>query len=101
MNALLLVFMIVAVGLLFSSMVLSAMASSDAQKATGADTNSTNYITKAHKYSMWAAIVTGVSSFVIIVVAIFYIYHTRHELAQGVAGGLHGAGAFVGKYGQA
>jgi ABC-type Fe3+ transport system permease subunit len=96
MNVTLLVFMLVSIGLLFTSMVLSAMASSDAKKAeNSSNTSMTNsLIGKAQKYSMWAALVTGLSTFVIIVVAIVYIYVSRKTIARGVAGVAHNVGDF-------
>lgn len=78
-SAALIMFMIVTIALLFTAMVLSAMASSDAQKG------GTNCKEGCHKYSMWAALVTGISVAAIIVILIVYIYTTRNDIARDVA----------------
>ena len=96
-NATLIVFMIVTIVLLFTAMVLSAMASADATKSA-ADCQE-----GCRKYSTWSALVTGVAVAVIVIVLIFYIYSTRRHIAaaaqkrvaelHGTLGGLAGARA--------
>ena len=80
--------MIVTIVLLFTAMILSSMASSDAQKG-GATCKE-----GCHKYSMWSALVTGIAVAVIVIILIIYIYTTRKHIAtaalQHVAA-LHGA----------
>lgn len=81
-NASLIVFMIVTIALLFTAMVLSAMASSDATKGT--DSCKKN----CHKYSMWSALVTGIAVACIVVILIIYIYTSRKDIASSVHGQL-------------
>lgn len=93
-NTTLIVFMIITIILLFSSMVLASMASVDAQK--GGESCDKG----AHKYSMWAAIVTGIATAIITVVLVVYVYTTRSHIAaaaqkhvgklQGALGGIAG-----------
>jgi len=98
-NATLIVFMIVTVVLLFTAMVLSAMASSDAQKG------GTTCKEGCHKYSMWSALVTGIAVAVVVVVLIIYIYSSRKHIAaaaQQHVNALHGAlGGIAGSQAQA
>lgn len=87
--------MIVTVVLLFIAMVLSAMASTDARKGGQQCKEG------CHKYSMGAALVTGLAVAVIVVVLIIYIYSSRKHIAaaaqqrvaaiHGVLGGIAGA----------
>lgn len=97
-NATLIVFMIVSIVLLFTAMVLSAMASSDAQK--GGDTCKKG----CHKYSMWSALVTGIAVAVIGIVMVYYIYSSKKEIATAAmqyTAALHGAiGGMAGVQGQ-
>lgn len=78
-NVALVIFMIVAVILLFASMVLSAMASNDARKG------SQQCKEDCHKYSMWSALVSGIAVAMIVVILIIYIYTSRHHVAQAAA----------------
>jgi hypothetical protein len=80
-NTSLIVMMVVAIVLLFTSMVLSSMASNATAGCT--DEN-------AHKYSMYSAIVSGVAVFVIGVALWFYIY--REPLMSGAGDMLSSAG---------
>jgi hypothetical protein len=68
MSATVIIVLVVSMILLFVSMVLAAMASSDAQKKNLQD---------AQKYSMWSAVVSGLSIALLIVVLIMYIYSER------------------------
>ncbi len=93
-NATLIVFMIVTIVLLFSAMVLSAMASSDATKGASECKEG------CREYSKWSALVTGIAVAVIVVVLVVYIYSTRKHIAaaaqqhvaalHGVLGGVAG-----------
>ena len=74
-NTTLIVFMIVTIVLLFTAMILSAMASSDAQKG------GTTCKEGCHKYSMWSALVTGIAVAVIVIILIIYIYTSRKHIA--------------------
>ena len=67
-NVALILFMVFTIILLFVAMVFSAMAATDAKK--GADTCKKN----CNKYSMWAALVAGLSVALIFVSLIIYIY---------------------------
>jgi hypothetical protein len=58
------IILVISIILLFVSMVLSAIASSAAQK---------NNITDAHKYSMWSAIVSGLSIALLVIVLVLYL----------------------------
>lgn len=84
--------MVVSVMLLFTAMVLSAMASSDAGKSCD------DCKEGCHKYSMWSALVTGLAVGVIVIVMIVYIYSSRKQIAghaQQQAAALHG---YMGQY---
>lgn len=91
-------FMAVSVALLFTAMVLSAMASSDANK--GCDDCKEG----CHKYSMWSALVTGLAVGVIVIIMIMYIYSSRKQIAghaQQQAAAIHGyLGQYAGSQGQ-
>ena len=78
-NVALVIFVIIAVILLFISMVLSAMAASAAQKGSSVCKED------CHKYSMWSALVSGLAVAVIVVVLIIYIYTSRHDVAKSAA----------------
>jgi cytochrome bd-type quinol oxidase subunit 2 len=80
-NTSLIVMMVVAIVLLFTSMVLSSMASNATEGCT--DEN-------AHKYSMYSAIVSGIAVFLIGIALWFYIY--REPLMSGVGDTLTSAG---------
>lgn len=67
--------MVIAILLLFTSMVLSAMAASDATK--GGSTCQKN----CHTYAMWAAIVNGISVLLIFIAMVMYL--TRRQIAYG------------------
>lgn len=92
----LIVFMILTVLLLFTSMVLSAMAS---DKAKGVKSDDKGGYTggspegqyKCHKNSMYSALVTGVSVAVLLVVLVVYIYTSRDALITQAHG-------FIGQY---
>ena len=60
--------LIIAIILLFVSMVLSAMASRDAEKGNNS---------AAQKYAMWSAVVAGVSVIMLIIVLILYLYRAE------------------------
>lgn len=66
-NIPLIVMMIVAIILLFVAMIFSSMASSDVKKTCPSDD-------KAHKYSMYSAVVAGVAVFLIAVALMIYIF---------------------------
>ena len=72
------IMILLSVALLFAAMVLSAMASADAAKKTTDGNNN------CHKYSMWSAIITGVSSALILIGFIITIISYRKEIAQHV-----------------
>jgi len=78
-NVALVIFMIVAVVLLFVSMVFSAMASNEARKG------SKKCKEDCHKYSMWSALVSGLAVAVIVIILVIYIYTSRHYIAQAAA----------------
>jgi len=80
-NTSLIVIMIVAIALLFTSMVLSSMASNATEGCTNEN---------AHKYSMYSAIVSGVAVFAIGVALWMYIY--REPLMTGAGDVLSSAG---------
>lgn len=68
MSAGIIISVIVAIVLLFTSMVLSAMSSTAINNGKKAD---------AHKYAMISAVVCGISVFVLGVVLVIYISQTR------------------------
>jgi predicted transporter len=70
MNITLLICLIIMAFLLAVNMVLSAMAASYDQDRD---------IANAHKYSMWAAISSGVLLGVVLIVLGIYIYRARNE----------------------
>nr|QBK86363.1 MAG: hypothetical protein LCMAC102_01580 [Marseillevirus LCMAC102] len=88
----LIIFMIVTIVLLFTSMVLSAMASSDATKG------GTECEEGCRKYSMWSALVTGIAVAAIVVILIVYIYTTRKHIASAVQKHVATLGGKIGKY---
>lgn len=69
-DAALVVFMLVTIVLLFVAMVLSAMASVDADKKHMCKVS-------CKKYATWSALVTGIAVAIITIVMIVYIYSTR------------------------
>lgn len=75
-------------------MILSAMASTAAKKG------SQQCKEECHKYSMWSALVCGLSLAMIVVVLIIYIYTSRHHVASSVSELLQSHGARLGKYGK-
>lgn len=96
-NTMLIVFMILTVLLLFTAMVLSAMAS-DKAKGVKEDKDKGTYTggdpaaqMKCHKNSMYSALVTGVSVAVLLVVLVVYIYTSKDELVTQAHG-------FIGQY---
>ena len=91
-HASLIIFMILAIILLFTSMVLSAMAASDAKKSA-ADCKD-----GCSKYSTWSAVVSGISVAVILVVLIIYIVSSRKDIAKAAQGKLGQAHAALGNY---
>lgn len=82
----LILFMVLTIGLLLTSMVLSAMASYDSKKSAAECQE------KCHKWSMWSALVSGISAAVIVAVLIYYIYSSRAYLVKGAGGLLQRAG---------
>jgi len=90
--------MIITILLLFTAMVLSAMASSDANK----DSNTCKE--GCHKYSMWSALVTGLAVGAIVIAMVIYVYSSRRQIALAAQGHLataHGAlGGIAGSGGQ-
>ena len=93
-NVALIIFMVLTIILLFVSMVLSAMASNEARKG------SQKCKEDCHKYSMWSALVSGLSVAMIVIALIIYIYTSRHHVAQAAAEMLQKHGAKLGKYGK-
>lgn len=83
----LIIFIVITIILLFTAMVLSAMAASEARK--GSDQCKQN----CHKYAMWNAIVCGLAVAAIVVIMIIYIYTSRHTIAKK-------SGAFLRKHGE-
>lgn len=77
MNTSLVVFLVITILLLFACMILSAMASS---KANDKDNVS------AHKYSMIAALINGLSVAALIVILAIYVYTSRQEIGHAIAG---------------
>lgn len=76
------IFLSLSIVLLFVAMVLSALAASAAKKNNMAD---------AHKFSMWSAITSGISIFIIIGVMFLYIHSTRIlKMAHGALGTAQG-----------
>lgn len=60
--------LVVAIVLLFATMVLAAMGAADAQKRNFVD---------AHKYSMWSSIVSGISTALLVAILILYVYASK------------------------
>ena len=71
--------MILAIILLFTAMVLSAMAASDAKKSA-ADCKE-----GCSKYATWSAVVSGISVAVILVALIVYIVSSRKDIARSIS----------------
>lgn len=93
-NTGLIVMMIVTIVLLLASMVLSSMASSSAGECKCPD---------AHNYSMYAALVTGISALLIGGFLGLYIYREEIAISSGLNlasnGGMDsGLGSGVGKF---
>lgn len=74
-NTMLIIFMVVAAILLFTSMILSAIAADKTKHST--DTPGQ----ECHKNSTRSALVTGISVGVLLVVLIMYIYTSRSDIA--------------------
>lgn len=75
-NTTLIVFMIITAILLFTSMILSAMAASYVNK---------NEKDKAHYNASASAILSGVSLAALIIIAVIYFYTNKIEIMTGVA----------------
>ncbi len=75
-NIAFILFMVFTIILLFAAMVFSAMAATDANK--GAQKCKKN----CNKYSMWAALVTGLSVALIFISLIIYIYVSRKHITK-------------------
>lgn len=65
------IFMVITLVLLFSTMVLTAMAADQAQKDDGKK--------ECRKWSIWAAVTTGLSVVGVFIILGLYIYFNRHE----------------------
>lgn len=81
-NTSLIVMMVVAIVLLFTSMVLSSMASTASEGCPNEN---------AHKYSMWSAVVTGIAALIIGV--FLYLYVNREPILSGLGGALKSVGS--------
>lgn len=83
------IFMVITLVLLFSTMVLTAMAADDAQKKDGDK--------KCRKWSIWAAVTTGLSVVGVFIILGLYMYFNRHgaheELKTGFRKGLSRIGS--------
>ncbi len=90
-NVGLIVMMIIAIALLFVSMVLSAMGASEAAKGGDACKE------KGHKYSMASAIVTGVAVAVLVIGLVIYIF--RKDISVQAGGVLQQYGGRLQQYG--
>ncbi len=86
-NVALILFMVFTIILLFVAMVFSAMAATDANK--GAQKCKKN----CNKYSMWAALVTGLSVALIFISLIIYIYVSREHITKYFGHSGHSGGA--------
>jgi len=92
-NSTLIIFMIVAIVLLFATMIMSAIAADKAKK----DPDSCQK--DCHKYSMISAIMTGVSVGVMAIILIVYIYSSRKDIAEATQKQLLAAHAALGNIG--
>lgn len=92
-NSTLIIFMIVAIVLLFATMIMSAIAADKAKK----DPDSCQK--ECHKYSMISAIMTGVSVGVMAIILIVYIYSSRKDIASAAQQQLLAAHAMLGNVG--
>lgn len=77
-NTYIIIIISITIILLLACMVLSAMASSAAEECTGCTNN------KAKDYSMYTAIITGISAFLMGICLYFYVY--RSEIAGAASG---------------
>lgn len=84
MNTSLVVFMIITIILLFSAMVLSAMASADAKRSV-ADCQE-----GCSKWAMWSALITGLAVAIIVAILIIYIVTSRKAFKKGMVERLGG-----------
>lgn len=75
-NTTLIIFIVIAIVLLFTTMVLSAIASDKAKK------DKKDGQKQCYKYSMWAALVTGIAVGVMAVILIVYIYSSKQDIAS-------------------
>jgi len=78
---------VIGIILLFIAMTLSAMAAMDAKKS------SEDCKEGCHKYSMWSAVVTGVSVVLMVVAIGIYIYASEEQVRKEVnkhVAALHG-----------
>lgn len=87
MSTTVIVVLILSMILLFSSMILSSMASSEIQKR--------NYL-NAQKYATWSSVVSGISVGLLVVVLIVYISSER--IVSSVHSALGSAHSALGKY---
>ena len=87
-NVALILFMVLSIILLFVAMVFSAMASTDAHKG------SQKCKENCSKYSMWSALVAGISVALIFVSLIIYIYVSREHITKHLIGAQKGRAKF-------
>lgn len=73
------IFMVITIVLLFTTMILTAMAADKAQKDDGKK--------ECRKWSIWAAVTTGLSVLGVFIILGLFIYFTRHETKQSIVEG--------------
>lgn len=92
-NSTLIIFMILAIVLLFATMVISAIAADKAKK------DATTCQKECHKFSMISALMTGCTVGLLAVILIVYIYSSRKDIATATQKQLLAAHAALGNIG--
>lgn len=91
-NIMLVVFMIITILLLFTTMIFSAMAADKSKdcKANTPGSCGSDAGEKCHKNSMYAALITGLSAGLLGVCLIIYIYTSKDTMKEEMTGAMLG-----------
>lgn len=89
-NVMLIIFMIVTILLLFTTMIFSAMGADKTKDCKEGEAGSCTVGAgqRCHKNSMYAALITGVSCALLVVCLVIYMYSTHSDNKAEVAGWL-------------
>lgn len=91
-SAALVIFIVLAIILLFVNMILSSMAAGNAQKSRDL------CVKNCYKYSTWSAVISGICLAILLVVTGGYIYSSRKTIASKASGKMTSIGGKLSKY---